>query len=88
LINCTHGKIYDIRRENEYLVVVVSEARYFRNPELNEDNEVYNWPNDFLLYNVLLVRFVDGVAFRMGIGRVSKIEGGLMSPKFEFVRLG
>jgi hypothetical protein len=81
---------WDLRvsRLRSAALIVISEAQFFSDQRLNEDADVYNWPNLFLLYNVLLVQFIEGVAVREGIGRVSKRGWGRIKPEWRFIRLG
>ncbi|KAL2073133.1 hypothetical protein VTL71DRAFT_10457 [Oculimacula yallundae] len=84
---------------NEALVVI-SWARYFRTPKLNEMLHVYDWPASFHLYNVLLVGLVQKdvvvagtmktftVAYRKGIGRVTKDHWNDTNCKLQYMRLG
>ncbi|PQE12340.1 Heterokaryon incompatibility protein [Rutstroemia sp. NJR-2017a BVV2] len=88
------------RKESNEALVVISSARYFKTHTLNETWAVYDHIPGCYLYNVLLVEFVEKVkvvsnitqkykvAYRKGIGRITKEEWRIMNPKVEFIRLG
>jgi hypothetical protein len=88
------------RKEPNEALVVISSARYFKTPRLNETLAVYDHIPGCYLYNVLLVEFVEKVkmvsnimqkykvAYRKGIGRITKEDWRVMNPKVEFIRLG
>lgn len=88
------------RKVRDEALIVISSARYFRTPRLNEIFGAYNWPVSCYLYNVLLVEFVQKtavlanttktytVAYRRGIGRVTKEYWSDANCKLRHVRLG
>jgi hypothetical protein len=88
------------RKESNEALVVISSARYFKTPRLNETLAMYDYIAGCYLYNVLLVEFVEKVkvvsnitqkykvAHRKGIGRIAKEDWRIVNPKVGFIRLG
>jgi hypothetical protein len=88
------------KASNTEALIVISSARYFKTRKLNETSSVYTWPQGCFLYNILLVELVekvaitsDGsqsytVAYRKGVGRISKDSWASMNSQVRYIRLG
>jgi hypothetical protein len=70
-------------------LIVISEAQYFSDEKLNETYSVYDFEDNYLLYNVLLVDLdpCTGVASRKGVGKVTKYAWQSYGPEWKFIRL-
>ncbi|RDW59548.1 hypothetical protein BP6252_12635 [Coleophoma cylindrospora] len=74
---------------SSYTLIVLSEAQRFHSPRMNQNLRLRDYPDTFLLYNVLVVDLdrKTGIATRKGVGKVLRETWGSYQFEWKFIRL-